>query len=94
MARAAASASTSAEAHSARAKCRDLTACLREIHRADPNFEGMAGGAAWKEIAAFVRKMCEVMVQTLPNFWRVVRHYSEGKLVKKVSPSGACGSGK
>ncbi len=71
-------------------RVKDLRACLSELRRSETHFEKMAGGATWREIAAFVRKMSEAMIQTLPSFWRIARHYADGKLLaKKGSGSSA-----
>ncbi|KDN41534.1 hypothetical protein K437DRAFT_249526 [Tilletiaria anomala UBC 951] len=84
--RAVASASTSVT-DEAKERVQDLQTCLREVRRSDPNFEAMAGGAAWKNISIFVRRMCEVMLQNLPTYWRVVKHYLDGRFVKKGNAS-------
>ena len=82
--RAAASASSSTT-NSKKEAIKDLRACIAEARKVEPNFERMAAGESWSDIHMFVRKMCEVMVQNLPTYWRVVKHYLDGKFVKRVS---------
>ena len=44
--------------------------------------EAGAGHEIWKLIFDLVRNLSEVILQTLPSFWKVAKGYMEGKYQK------------
>ncbi|BGO96556.1 Exocyst complex component SEC5 [Rhodotorula toruloides] len=51
--------------------------------------ENAAGAEVWRLIFDFVRNLNEVIMQTLPSFWKVAKGYMEGKYQKKNTSSSA-----
>lgn len=43
------------------------------------------GADAWKVLLAMVHNLSEILLQTLPNFWKVAKGYMDGKYQKKAS---------
>ena len=44
--------------------------------------EGGAGAEVWRLTLEVVRQLNEVLLQTLPSFWKVAKGYMEGKYQK------------
>ncbi|KAK4057640.1 Exocyst complex component S5 [Microbotryomycetes sp. JL221] len=73
----------------------DLRKCVASLEALDGEIirESAAGREVWKLIFDLVRNLNEVILQTLPSFWKVAKGYMEGKYQKKnATPS--VGSGK
>ncbi|ORY73403.1 exocyst complex component Sec5-domain-containing protein [Leucosporidium creatinivorum] len=67
----------------------DLRACVASLEALDGEQvrESSAGLEVWKLIFELVRNLNEVILQTLPSFWKVAKGYMEGKYQKKNASS-------
>ncbi|KAK4055272.1 Exocyst complex component S5 [Microbotryomycetes sp. JL201] len=65
----------------------DLRKCVASLEALDGEAvrETAAGFEVWKLIFELVRNLNEVILQTLPSFWKVAKGYMEGKYQKKNS---------
>jgi exocyst complex component 2 len=43
------------------------------------------GHEVWQVILGLVKNLSEVILTTVPNFWKIAKNYTEGKY-KKVNP--------
>lgn len=67
-------------------RARDIQSCLRQVARGEPDFERNFGAPTWRAILQLTKAVSENLVQTLPPFWRVCKHHSEGKFSKSKTP--------
>ncbi|KAJ9127797.1 hypothetical protein QFC24_000080 [Naganishia onofrii] len=69
------------------ARALNLKRCIDQLmpEEVDPDFEisSSAGSQVWTAILELVRAVSTVLVQTVPEFWKICRGYKEGKYRKK-----------
>ena len=53
----------------------------------NPTSEKGVGHEVYKSLAEVVHQVCEVLLQTIPNFWKVGKAYMDGKYSRKDGPS-------
>ncbi|GAA6006556.1 hypothetical protein JCM10207_004971 [Rhodosporidiobolus poonsookiae] len=72
-----------------RKQAADLRAGVESLERLDGERvrENAAGVEVWRLIFDLVRNLNEVIMQTLPSFWKVAKGYMEGKYQKKNASS-------
>ncbi|GAA6063763.1 hypothetical protein JCM10212_002715, partial [Sporobolomyces blumeae] len=75
------------EAELERAKAVDLGTSVEGLDRLDgeQTRENGAGKEVWRLVFELVKNLNEVVLQTLPSFWKVAKGYMEGKYQKKLS---------
>ncbi|BGP36516.1 Exocyst complex component S5 [Rhodotorula kratochvilovae] len=68
-----------------RRQAADLRACVGSLETLEGERvrENAAGVEVWRLIFDLVRNLNEVIMQTLPSFWKVAKGYMEGKYQKK-----------
>ncbi|GAA6031944.1 hypothetical protein JCM8097_003354 [Rhodosporidiobolus ruineniae] len=74
-----------------RRQAADLKAGVESLERLEGERarENAAGVEVWRLIFDLVRNLNEVIMQTLPPFWKVAKGYMEGKYQKKNNASSA-----
>ncbi|KAJ9125138.1 hypothetical protein QFC22_000092 [Naganishia vaughanmartiniae] len=69
------------------ARALNLKRCIDQLmpEEVDPDYEisSSAGSQVWTAILELVRAVSTVLVQTVPEFWKICRGYKEGKYRKK-----------
>ena len=65
-------------------RAKDLQDCIRQLSKAEHDYDRMIGAPGWKAIHELVRHLSETIVQTLPSFWRVCKNLVEGKIKSRA----------
>ncbi|GAA5945363.1 hypothetical protein JCM3775_002199 [Rhodotorula graminis] len=74
-----------------RRQAADLRTCVDGLETLEGERvrENAAGVEVWRLIVDLVRNLNDVILQTLPSFWKVAKGYMEGKYQKKNAPAAA-----
>ncbi|CCL99103.1 uncharacterized protein FIBRA_01117 [Fibroporia radiculosa] len=69
--------------------CVQLQTCITalDLKQGDTIFAQTGGSEVWQAILTMVKNVSEVMLSSLPNFWRIAKEFLDGKL--KKSPTGS-----